>query len=39
MLLVGFAFLFLARETHGRAITLDLDGERQPERQPAAAVR
>ena len=39
MLLVGLAFLFLARETHGRAITLDLDGERQPERQPAAAVR
>ena len=39
MLLVGFAFLFLARETHGRAITLDLDGERQPEPQPAAAVR
>jgi putative MFS transporter len=39
MVLVGLAFLFLARETHGRAITLDLDGERQPERQPAAAVR
>ncbi len=39
MLLVGLAFLFLARETHGRAITLDLDSEPQQQPQPATAIR
>ena len=38
MLLVGLAFLFLARETHGRVMALDLEDE--PSRsQPAAAAR
>ncbi len=39
MLLVGLAFLFLARETHGRAITLDLDAEPQQQTPPAAVAR
>ncbi|HXC92036.1 MAG TPA: MFS transporter [Stellaceae bacterium] len=37
MLLVALAFIFLARETHGRAIALDLDEEpTQPQLETAA---
>ncbi len=38
MLVVGLAFLFLAHETHGRAMALDLEGETAASR-PAQAVR
>ena len=38
MLLVALAFLFLARETHGRAIALGLEDD-QPQPEPAAAAR
>ncbi len=37
MLLVGFAFLFLARETHGRAMALGVEGEPVQPRPTAVA--
>ncbi len=37
MLLVGFAFLFLARETHGRAMALGIEGEEVRPRPIAVA--
>lgn len=37
MLVVGLAFLLLARETHGRAMALGLEGEQAPARPSAVA--